>query len=231
MIVPVNFLWAQLDGPQITTIAGALSDFWKKLFDDKLSYINSLSIETANDAHLTLLGNLAGLVRPLISEADTNYFFFTDVVEHDYDRGFADLDDPTTGGRLSGANTGQGATYVPLNSEHYRALLKAFVSGESQGELGSLALLDDICFELSKIDIPNVTPFYRFAFEDGTHDQRAPGDLYIDMGRMNQWKNPTHIYAVLKGLARTVYAPLPQVFISLTGELVAQQQAAISTEN
>ena len=44
---------------------------------------------------------------------------------------------------------------------------------------------------------------------------RAPGDLYLDMRSMDNWHNPTHIYAVLQGLANTAYAPQPRLFISI----------------
>ena len=53
MIIPVEFLWAQLDGPQISAIMEALVDYLKDMFDNKkfsiLDYINNMSVATANE--------------------------------------------------------------------------------------------------------------------------------------------------------------------------------------
>ena len=216
MILPIRYLWQQLNGPQITGICKAIEEYWKTIFDGKLDYINNISVDTANDSHLTLLGLLSGLVRPTISEPDKDFFYFTEFAENPVAHGFSDLENPTLGGgRFSKLSAGDNRHNVSLNTEHYRALLRAWNNGE--GEIGSLMLLDDICAELTKLDLGDIEPFYRFYFMAGDDipDDRAPGDVYLDMGSMENWVNPLHIYAVLNGVANSVYAPQPRIFISI----------------
>lgn len=216
MILPIRYLWEQLNGPQATSICKAIEEYWAAIFDDKLDYFNNLSIETANDAHLTLFGLLSGLVRPTISEPDREYFYFTENAESGVSHGFSDLANPSLGGRFSKLDAGSGIHNVSLDTEHYRALLRAWTQGD--GEIGSLELLDDICAELSKLDLgPDEEPFYRFSFMygDDIPQDRAPGDVFLDMRSMDAWHNPLHIYAVLNGVANSVYAPQPRIFISL----------------
>lgn len=214
MILPIDYLWSQLNGPQVKGITDAIFDYWKIQFDEKLDYFNQLSVNTVNDQHLTLLGLLSGLIRPVITEADRDYFLFTEDVEHNFTKGFSDLEDPTIGGRLTKLDVGQGVQNTSLDEEHYRALLRAWTSGA--GEIGSLALLDEICYQLHMLDIPEQEPFYRFKFmTENIPSDRTYGDVYIDMGDMPQWRNPLHIYAVLNGIGNTAYAPVPRLFVSL----------------
>lgn len=215
MILPVSYMWQQLNGPQITAIKDAIFEYWKTTFDAKLDYFNNLSIETANDDHLTLLGLLSGMTRPTISEADRDYFYFTEDPEYNTTHGFSDLEDMAVGGKFVKADVGQGVHNVSLNEAHYRALLRAFVRG--QGELGSLELLDDICTELTKLDLGNTEPFHRFVFMQGDDipSGRAPGDVFLDMGNISDWHNPLHIYAVLRGVADAIYSPQPQMYVSI----------------
>lgn len=215
MILPIQYLWKQLDGPQVTGITKAIEDYWKQLFDQKFDYFNNLSVATANNDHLTLLGLLSGLVRPVIQEPDSTYFYFTENAEHPVDHGFSDLQNLDVGGRFSKVDV-KGVHNVSLDETYYRALLRAWTTGE--GEIGSLELLDDICAELTKVDIgPDTTPFYRFDFMSGDDIplDRAPGDVFIDMRSMSDWRNPLHVYAVLRGIGDSVYAPQPRLFISL----------------
>lgn len=216
MILPIRYMWEQLNGPQVSALSNALFEYWKSIFDDKLDYFNNISVETASDIHLTLLGLLSGLVRPTISEPDREYFYFTEYAEHGFSHGFSDLSDPQTGGKLTRVDSGGGIHNVSLDAEHYRALLKAWVSGD--GDIGSLQLLDDICNELSKLDLgPNEQPFYQFVFMEGDNipEDRAPGDIYLDMRSVENWNNPLHVYAVIQGIANSAYAPQPRIFVSI----------------
>ena len=216
MILPIRYMWEQLNGPQASALSNALFEYWKQLFDTKLDYFNNLTIETANDAHLTLFGLLSGLVRPNISEPDREFFYFTEHAEHPSDHGFSDLANPGVGGRLTKVDVGESKHNVSLDTEYYRALLRAWVSG--QGEIGSLQLLDDICLELTKRDLGgDAEPFNKFVFMEGENipRDRAPGDVFVDMRTMASWNNPMHVYAVLNGIAESVYAPQPRLFISL----------------
>lgn len=216
MILPVRYLWEQLDGPQVSALSDALFEYWKAVFDNKLEYFNNISVNTASDIHLTLLGLLSGLVRPNITEPDREYFYFTEFPENPTEHGFSDLENLAVGGRLSKLDKGTGTHNTSLDAEHYRALLKAWINGE--GDIGSLMLLDDICNELTKIDLGNTPPFYQFIFMEQGPDlptDRAPGDVYVDMRSAQSWSNPLHIYAVLQGIADSAYAPQPRLFISL----------------
>lgn len=216
MILPVRYLWQQLNGPQTTGLCKAIEEYWKTIFDTKLDYFNKLSIETANDDHLTLFGLLSGLVRPTISEPDRDYFYFTENPETGVLHGFSDLADLTIGGKFSKLDSGGGIHNVSVDTEFYRALLRAWTEGE--GEIGSLMLLDDICAELTKLDIgPETVPFYQFSFMAGDDipQDRAPGDVFIDMRSMAAWHNPLHVYAVLNGIGNSAYAPQPRLFVSL----------------
>ena len=215
MILPVRYLWEQLDGPQVSAVSNALFEYWKSIFDDKLEYFNNISVDTASDIHLTLLGLLSGLVRPVIQEPDRDFFYFTEFAENPTTHGFSDLADLTVGGKFSKLDSSSNIHNTSLNEEHYRALLRAWVNGE--GDIGSLQLLDDICNELTKLDLGDITPFYQFEFMEGDDIpvDRAPGDVYIDMRSSSNWNNPLHIYAVIQGIANSAYAPQPRIFISI----------------
>lgn len=214
MILPVKFLWEQLDGPQVQGIMNATYQYYKEMLDSKLEYLNTMNVENANDSHLTFLGILANFIRPVISVPDKDYFFLTENAEHDSTQGFSSIDNRTVGGRLVSK---EGATTEahPLNTEHYRLLLRAYIEGD--GELGGLKLLDDICYKLSILDQPKITPFYVFEFMEGDNipEGRAPGDVYVDIGTLDDWNNPMQIYAILRGLSKSTYWPVPQLFISI----------------
>lgn len=215
MVLPVRYLWEQLDGPQVSALSDALFEYWKAVFDDKLEYFNNISVDTASDIHLTLLGLLADLVRPNISEIDTDFFYFTEYSESEFSHGFSDLEDLSKGGKFGRLDTGISIHNMSLDGEHYRALLRAWISGD--GDIGSLQLLDDMCNELTKLDLGNITPFYQFVFMSGNDipADRAPGDVYIDMRSAENWNNPLHIYSVIQGIANSAYAPQPRIFVSI----------------
>lgn len=214
MILPIKFLWEQLDGPQATAICDAIFEYWKQMFDSKLDYINNLNVNTADDEHLTFLGVLANFVRPVITVPDKDFFYFSVDPEHGSVHGLSSIEDRFQGGRLTGIS-GVTTEPRPISTEHYRVLLKAFIEGS--GELGGLVLLDDICYQLSRLDNPDVDPFYTFEFMEGADipGGRAPGDVYIDIGGLDDWNNPMQIYAILRGLAKSVYWPAPQLYISI----------------
>lgn len=212
MIVPVAFQWRQLDGPQITTISNAIADYLKEMFDTKLDYLNTLNVDTATDEHLSFLGILAGFVRPNTAEVKKQYLVFTSQPEDMSEHGFSDPAHPEYPHGVFSAGTNEKGTSSILDTEHYRALLKAFVKGTNQGELGSLALLDDICYELSQLDAPEVDPFYTFDLAPNNQDI---GSVVIDLGDESQWNNSTHVYAVLRSLADTAYAPVPTIYINM----------------
>lgn len=204
MIVPVVFQWMQLNGPQISTISDAIAEYLKNMFDTKLDYLNNLSVETASNDHLTFLGTLAGFVRPNVAEVQKQYFMFSQDAVPVSEHSFSDPSDLTKPhGVLSGDIKVEGDTSI-LDTEHYRALLRAFI--HSEGEIGSLVLLDDICAELSKLDAPLVAPFYRFNFQP---EHGGAGDVELELGYDNQWENATHVFSIIRSLADSLYFPVP----------------------
>lgn len=216
MILPISFLWQQLNGPQVKGISNAIFEYMKSVLDKKLDYFNNVSVDTVNSAHLTLLGLLSGLVRPTISEADRDYFYFSEIAEHNTTHGFSSLDNLTEGGRFSSLSEGEGRHNASLNDEYYRVLLQTWVAGD--GEIGSLVLMDDLCEALTNLDLKGlVAPFYQFQFLLGPDvpAARSQGDIFIDVGNNTEWSNPLYVYAVLRGIADTAYAPIPQIFLSL----------------
>ena len=218
MILPIKFLWEQLDGPQANAIEQAIYEYWKQMFDEKLDYLNNINIESANDAHLTLLGIIANFIRPNILVPDKDYFLFTEHAESDNPHGLSFVNNRAVGGRLTAISGPEQGPY-PLDTEFYRTLLKTY--RDSDGEIDSLVLLDDICNALSLKDNPTVQPSYEFSFTRTTTEVtgRGPGDLYIDMGSMSHWANPLQIYAVLTGLANSVFWPLPCIWTSLDTDI------------
>lgn len=215
MILPVRYMWEQLNGPQVSALSDALFSYWKSIFDDKLNYINTISVETASDAHLTLLGLLAGLVRPTIEEISSDSFYFTEHAEQNFYHGFSETEDRAVGGKFSKLSGKTNMHNASLNEEYYRALLRAWVNGE--GDVGSLMLLDDMCAELTKLDLGDIEPFYKFSFMEGDDipEDRAPGDVYIDMKQAADWASPLQVYSVIQGIGDSAYAPQPRLFISI----------------
>lgn len=146
MIPQIRFLWKQLRGPQITAICNAIHDFIKNMFNGKMDYFNNFTIESVNDSHLTLLGTLIGFERPLITEEHAKFFFFSDGPESNFENGFSDgpgHGESTEGGKLVDLwDILQGNHSILLPEEFYRGLLEVYT--KSEGELGSIILLDDL---------------------------------------------------------------------------------------
>lgn len=216
MIVPIWYMWEQLNGPQIQGISTAIYELTKSMFDNILEYFNHLSVDTANTEHLTLLGLLSGLVRPLVYEPNSAYFLFTEDALSSYPRGFSSLDQADGGKFSPDQETVDQLQRNYLSDTYYRPLLKAWCDGDN--EIGGLALLDDICEVLTRIDRgEGVQPFYQFTFMEGPDipTDRSPGDVYIDIGNSSQWRDPFKIYGILQGIRDTIYVPQPRLFISL----------------
>ena len=219
MIAPIWYMWEQLNGPQITGISEAIYEFCKQSFDNVLEYFNNLSVATANTEHLTLMGLLSGLVRPLVYEPNSAYFLFTEDPMQNYPRGFSDLETGGGGGFAPEQDIVDRLQRNYLSDAYYRPLLQAWC--DNNDEIGGLMLLDDICEVLTRTDRgPDVTPFYQFSFMSGPDipSDRAQGDVYIDMGNTSQWSDPFKIYGILRGIRDTLYVPQPRLYISLNIE-------------
>ena len=90
MINPISFLWKQLNGPQISAICNAIWQYFKDSYDNLLDYFYNLSIANANDSHLTFIGLLQGLARPLTDIPSVKYITMGE--EYGY------IDDPDSPG-------------------------------------------------------------------------------------------------------------------------------------
>ena len=147
MIPVIQYLWKQLNGPQIKAICEAINQFIRSQVGGLLDYFNNLNVDTATDSHLTIIGSLIGLSRPKLTNARIKYVLFTDGVEHNSSKGFSDgpgsESEGTRGGKLVDLNeilAGNATTILP--AAYYRPLLNTII--ESDGKYGSIVLLDDI---------------------------------------------------------------------------------------
>lgn len=233
MIYPISFLWRQMNGPQITAIAQAIWQYFRDSFDNTLNYFNTLSISKANTDHLTLIGILQGLARPLIPIPDEQYFWFTDVYDFEpgdmYDgtypeghthptsnypshHGFGSnppRNDPNgVGGALQELTMpGQ---YSYLSNTLFRALVKA--NSASEGYLGSIVALDDMIYALWRTEHETTAPGYRFSFtENRSNPNNAAGDVVLNLGVTGDWTNGYEVQAEVKLLGNTVYYPAPKL--------------------
>lgn len=227
MIYPMVGVWKQLDGPQIKAIRAAVYAHVSEQLDSILTYLSSVGIDNATDEHLTLLGTLAGLPRPYISTTEVDDILFSEKYEHNSLNGFADAEG-NPGGKFIDVSTGSftSSNIQQLDITRYRAALRAWL--DSPAEVGSLALLDAIVYALTQIDTVGGYPYkYSFIEAGDVPKGRAPGDLYIDLGQQAFWKNPILIYNTVLALANSVYAPVPQIFVSIGNRDVIQPPVVI----
>lgn len=205
MIKPINFLWKQLNGPQITAYAQGMYSFIKDSFDSHFDYFRNFNIETANGSHLTTIGRWLGIVRPLLSEARARNFYFTEEKEHPSKNGFSEAPGPDqVGGKFSdvgAANTG--LTYLP--DPYFRVLLGCIA--DSEGYPGSLRLLDDICANFFDVYRPGDAKDYRIVWLPN-------GDIELHLGDTVFWDiNTIYIESTLISIIESYYGPEPQVSI------------------
>lgn len=212
MIAPINFLWKQFNGPQITAICKSIYNWLKASFDTKLNYFNTFSIDTANDSHLTTIGTLMGIKRPVVSISDADAFWFTEIKETGSTQGFSDIES-TTGGKFTAINpTGINASYI--SAEYYRPLLKTITEGK--GYPGSLVLLDEICSYFYETYRPGETKSYGiYHVPDNLEVEKGYmiGDVIVYLDGTVKWKGLAfYINSVMEILNLYAYAPLPSLF-------------------
>lgn len=211
MIAPINFLWKQLNGPQITAFCRAVYLWIKDLFDDKLDYFNTFSIDTANDEHLTTLGTLMGIKRPMIGVQNNEDFWFTNTKEKST-RGFGDIGSDVGGLFSSPDPTGMNASYI--GEEYYRPLLKTVATGK--GMPGSLVLIDEICAYFYDTYRQGEQKNYLLYHEPDNLDAEQGymvGDILLFLGRIEDWGSTSFfIHSIMNVLNLYAYAPLPSLF-------------------
>lgn len=216
MIRPINFLWKQLNGPQITAIVKSLQQWCIGQFDALLEYFNNLNIDNAGTYHLSLMGQIANLARPFVSIPDKNFFWFTAEPQKNFEHGYASLEDRGIGGKFIDLqkllDTYHG---LPLTDEYFRVLLKTYTN--SEGEVGSLKLIDDIVYALMQ-KYGTTKTNYRLDIMTILETNRDYGDLFINLGREDSWNSWEQVIVSIKAIGDTLYAPLPRIFPEFTAE-------------
>lgn len=200
MIQPIQFLWRQLNGPQITAITQAIYHWIKDMFDDILDYFKYFRISSATFEHLQTIGVLNSFPLPILVKYNGQFFFFTYEKEHDAEKGFASLDDRSVGGKFSSMEE-HTKTEMYLDAESYRTLLQAVI--EIDAKPNSLRYLDTICKTLVELN-GEEGAYYRFVY-----DERNPGSITVFLGGENLWTDPTMSKALIETLAKTIYYPEP----------------------
>lgn len=210
MIHPIQFLWKQLNGPQITAITQAVFHYVHGMFDDLCEYFKNFSIDSASAQHAEMLGLLNRFARPQLLEFRRAFFFFTYRAEkNNKERGFSSLEDRTHGGKFSALAESIRIT-EKMDIRTYKSLLHTFLA--SSGHIDSLKMLDDICHALIVLDAKNPeAQTYEFEW-----DLRGNGSLTIHLGSMEDYFNPHRVQATIDSLANTIFFPDPALDASLT---------------
>lgn len=214
MIRPIDFLWRQLNGPQITAFTQGVYKWCVNQFDDLLDYYNDLKIKNANSAHLNLFGMMANFARPFIRVVDMTFFWFTTEPEENFDHGFSSLENLSAGGIFSSVSRQWESEHgVPLSDAFFRRVLQAY--SDSEGEIGSLTLLDDLCNTLKEYAGTSLAS-YDINILTELQGVMDVGDIQIDIGALSHWENWASVVAAIEALTKTVYAPLPRVHVTYT---------------
>lgn len=210
MITPVKYFWEQFNGPQVTAIVKATFEWLKNSFDATLDYFNGWSVKTVNSKHLSTIGILMGIGRPILRRIAGTQFFFTisshGENQHNNVHGFSEIDGEI-GGRFQELDPLADKVDV-LQDNYYRALLSAVQ--ESEGEAGSLTLLDDIANALNNIN--NAPLFVSYEFTYYRMPYGRPGDVRLFMGNITDWDRWTYVLAAIEAVTNTLYKPEPAVF-------------------
>ena len=233
MINPINFLWKQLNGPQITAYCQGIYLYFKKTYDDVLEYWKNFSIATANNSHLTFLGALQGIARPKLAVTGVQFFLFSEVpAEGTYyphipytesDHGLSDIHgDVSIGGKFIDIHDDPShhpQDIIQIPPVLFRQILKS--SSESKAAKGSLAWLDDVLYGLWRLEhSEEQVPDYTFRIlEEADLEQfftRSIGDLIVNIGRDSGWTYAAEVIAELRLLGKTLYYPTPTLYATAT---------------
>lgn len=204
MIQPIQFLWKQLNGPQIVGITQAVFEWIKQSFDGILDYFKYFHISRATFSHLKVLGIINNLPLPILVKYQEAYFFFTYNKEISQKRGFSSIEDRSHGGKFSSLQ-GHIKDEVEIDEATYRALLETVISGPYFNR--SLCYLDKVCSTLKRTS-PNAS--YEFIY-----DLRNPGSITIDIGYEGDWKDSNTVVAILNSLANSSYYPEPIIDVEV----------------
>ena len=228
MIKSIIFIWKQLNGPQVTAFVKALHDWCVSQFSALIDYFNNLSIDTASHTHLSLLGQIANLARPFVSIPDKEFFWFTAEPQKNFNHGFSSLEDRGVGGKFIDIqklyDTHHGE---PLTDTFFRLLLKTYTN--SEGEPGSLTLIDDVVDALRK-KYGSPSSRYLITIMTTLYTNRDFGDLHIALGKEENWDSWEQVIVSIKAIASTMYAPLPRIFPEYTAKTPSTHPLEASIE-
>lgn len=237
MIQPLQFVWKQFTGSQVGAVCHGVWKYFKDNYDTTLEYWRNLTIDTANNSHLTLIGILQGLARPLIPLPDEKYLLLSETYnmvpghgvlpgEDTSDWKIPDAEYPSVRGLATqeGYPFEEGfgvfdeiqtiGGYQCVGSEIFRRILKG--NSESDGYLGSLVALDDILYELWRYNHAEIEPVYRFNWcKLEANPLNTPGDIIVDLGTSGDWYSGYEIAAEIRVLGRTIYYPIPRIIAKL----------------
>lgn len=214
MITPVKYFWEQFNGPQITAIAKAVFEWLKDSFDRTLDYYNRWTTATVNDKHLTTVGTLMNIGRPILRRISSTQFFFTATEQgeggHGSVHGFSEVGGEI-GGRFGEVVEDVGENDI-LQTNYYRALLLAVQ--KSEGQAGSLTLLDDIAYAMNNVNNSPIFTYYDFSYYDSETGRN--GDVRLHMGNVTDWERGTYVVAALEAVVNTLYKPEPSIFVEMS---------------
>ena len=205
----IPFLWKQFNGPQIVGITRGIFNFIKSRFDSWMSYFWDFSIGTMNSEHLTTTGSLISFARPTISMFPENWFRYATMVTtptgYGFDDGFLTVINPESMVEYKG----------PIPAEMFRTLLIAFTRDDYS--FLSLKMLDDIMYTLRE-RYGTATEDYTISWVDRENVPvlRHVGDIEINIGRRDMWRQATLIYQTLVGLRDNVFTPEPVLYFDVT---------------
>lgn len=214
MILPIAFLWKQLNGPQITGIVKAIFQFIKNKLDTHLDYYNNISIDTADEKHLELIGTLMGISRPIFTLADEKFFWFTtNDTEAPYEHGYGTAGNKTLGGKFSDINKAyETMKMYKVALPVYRELLKAVAN--SRGEEGSLIFLDDVTYAMTQKMSGSDIQAYNITISSNS-EELLSGQIDVDIGPSSQYNQPEQLYKSLDTLYKTLLGPDPRIVLHM----------------
>lgn len=216
MIPPVDFLWEQMDGPQIKAIEQALYNFMHEQFNKLLEYLDNISISTANEQEINDIGKMMNLPRPIIKVWTENYIVFTDGLQHPSTAGFGDLNDTSFGACFSDvADMKYEWLTVPLTI--FRTFLEGAVA--SDAEIGSVVFLDDVLAALASSLGHSPDQFewvFNYIEADDPLKDYAKGDIKMDIGTLIFWRGSMVGYSLMDELSKRLYPVSPKVIPSIS---------------
>lgn len=163
------YLAKQFNGPIISAFFKAVYNFFHTYMDNHVDYFKSLSIETADTAHLRFIGNLMGLqLFQLFTDPSGNkYLVYTDdafdTSEYEYDNGWnSDYHLYQGGDGVFGTGDEEGFPVVLTNSQ-YRRILEA-ISKITSASIDSITAIDALVQAFTQSTDYNIS--YNNAYSD-----------------------------------------------------------------